>query len=558
MRAEAKTLFNGANSPASLVQVQNSHPMLLARGNIMRLSCGRRTPHLAPLNEPGVRRRIFSRAKITAFLQQGSIIAQADVNIVRSRFQDGRRMKLGRYTLLAALNSFFVQLPNLIRTTTFRWTAGAFAVCIVLFSGFVYWEAADYMLAKTDAALTEECLAIAGDSPDRQLNAIDDRLSQDPRHIKLAGLFGPDGHRIAGNLESLPPGLKIDAPVQSAAAIRIDQKGAEKMTVRAIARSLPNGNLLVIAGNIDELTQLAEVVARALLLGLPLALGLSLVIGMVLSVRAQRRVDEFNTLVRSIVAGDLRQRLLTGGLDHPFDKLAETANRMLDEIEALVQEMAGVGNEIAHDLRTPLTRVRLALERGRANAETLEELRAVTDRAIGGVDQALTIITTLLRIAEIEYGSRLGGLENVALADLVREVGDLYEPIAEDKHITLRVVSREDATVRGDRGLLLEAVANLVDNALKFTPAGGYVELALVHGKNESIVRVTDSGPGIRENEREAVTRRFYRCDQSRTTFGFGLGLSLVSAIVKLHGFRLTIAAGPGCVAEIACALPSV
>ena len=460
--------------------------------------------------------------------------------------------------MVAGMDSFSVQLPDFVRTTIFRWTASAFAVCIVLFSAFVYWEAADYMLAKTDAALTEECLAIAGDSPDRQLNAIDDRLSQDPRRVRLAGLFGPDGHRIAGNLERLPPGLKINFLVQSAAAIRIDPRGAEKMTVRAIARRLPNGNVLVVAGNIDELTQLAEVIARTLLLGLPLALGLSLVIGMVLSVRAQKRVAEFNTLVHRIVAGDLRQRLPTQGLDHPFDKLAETANRMLDEIEILVQEMAGVGNEIAHDLRTPLTRVRIGLERGRANAKSLDELQAVTDRAIGGVDQALTIITTLLRIAEIEYGGRLGSLNNVALADLIREVGDLYEPIAEDKHITLRVVSADEATVRGDRDLLLEAVANLVDNALKFTPAGGYVELALVRGKNESIVRVSDSGPGIRESERETVTRRFYRSEKSRTTLGFGLGLSLVSAIVKLHGFRLTIGAGPGCVAEIACALPSV
>jgi signal transduction histidine kinase len=220
--------------------------------------------------------------------------------------------------------------------------------------------------------------------------------------------------------------------------------------------------------------------------------------------------------------------------------------------------MAGVGNEIAHDLRTPLTRVRLALERGRANARTLEELQAFTDRAIGGVDQSLTIITRLLRIAAIEYDSRLSGFENVALADLVSEVGDLYEPIAEDRHITLRVVTGDDAAVRGDRDLLLEAVANLVDNAVKFSPAGGHVELALVRGNNECIIRVSDTGPGIQENERESVTRRFYRSDKSRTTLGFGLGLSLVSAIVKLHGFRLTITTGPGCVAEIACALPSV
>jgi signal transduction histidine kinase len=466
-------------------------------------------------------------------------------------------MKTRRYATLAIPDSIAV-LPDSVRTATFRWTAGAFAVCIVLFSAFVYWKAADYLLAKTDDALTEASFAIADDPPDRQLNAIDDRLSEDPRRVKLAGLFGADGHRIAGNLTSLPHGLKMDAPVQSAAAIRIDQKGPEEMRIRAIARKLPNGNVLVIGRNIDELKMLAEVIARALLLGLPVALGLGLVIGMVLSVRAQKRVAEFNTLVHRIVAGDLRQRLPTLGLDYPFDKLAETANRMLDEIETLVQEMAGVGNEIAHDLRTPLTRVRLALERGRANASTLEELQAVTDRAIGGVDQSLTIITKLLRIAAVEYDSRLSGFDNVALADIVREVGDLYEPIAEDKHVTLSVVAADDGTARGDRDLLLEAVANLVDNALKFTPAGGHVKLALVRGNNANIIRVSDSGPGIRESEQEAVTRRFYRSDKSRTTFGSGLGLSLVSAIVKLHGFRLTMSTGPGCVAEIACALPAV
>jgi signal transduction histidine kinase len=467
-------------------------------------------------------------------------------------------MALDHYTMFAGLDLSSVQLPDFVRTTTFRWTAFAFMLCIVLFSVFVYWEAAEYMLAETDAAITEESLAVAADPSDRQLIAIDDRLRQDPRRIKLAGLFGSDGHRIAGNLASLPHGLKIDAPAQGAAVIRLDQNSQEAMTVRAIARRLPNGNVLVIARNIDDLKKLAEVVARALLLGLPFALGLGLVIGMILSVRAQKRVAELNTLVRCIVAGDLRQRLATQGLDHPFDKLAEIANGMLDEIEAVVKEMAGVGNEMAHDLRTPLTRVRLALERGLANAKTIEELQAVTERAIAGVDHALTIITTLLRIAEIQYGGRLGGFEKIALASVVREVGDMYEPIAEDKHITLQVLPCDDATVCGDRDLLVEAIANLVDNALKFTPSGGRVELALVHGKNQSIVRVSDTGPGIGEHEREAVTRRFYRADKSRNSFGFGLGLSLVSAIVKLHGFQLTIAAGPGCVAEIACALPSV
>src|SRR6202011_1338702 len=152
----------------------------------------------------------------------------------------------------------------------------------------------------------------------------------------------------------------------------------------------------------DLLKELAEAMARALLVALPFAIGLSLPICAILSVRVQRRVTDLNALVRRIMSGNLSERVPVSGLDHPFDKLAAIANGMLDEIEVLVTEMAGVGNEIAHDLRTPLTRVRIGLERGRANATTLAELQAVTDRAIGGLDQSLTIITALLRITEIE------------------------------------------------------------------------------------------------------------------------------------------------------------
>jgi signal transduction histidine kinase len=456
--------------------------------------------------------------------------------------------------MFAAPGLFSVTFPDFVRTTTFRWTSIAFAVCILLFSAFVYWEAAATMRASMDANITDESLILAAETPNRQLNAIEDRLSADPRRVKLAGLFGADGQRLTGNIERLPPGLAINAPVQTAEVVRIDQHGHESMAVRAVARSLPNGEVLVIARHNGEIKDLAEVIARALLLALPVALCLSLAIGMILSVRVQRRVAELNALVRRIVGGDLRERIPVAGLDHPFDKLAVIANRMFDEIEILVGEMANVGNEIAHDLRTPLTRVRVGLERGRANAKTLEELQSVTDRAIGGVDQALIIITALLRITEIENSRGRASFGNASLADLVGEVGDLYEPIAEDKHVTLRVTAEQDAKVSCDRSLLLEAVANLVDNAVKFAPEGGSVTLALVRDANESIIRISDTGPGIADGEREAVMRRFYRSDKSRNTVGVGLGLSLVSAIVKLHGFRLTLSTGPGCVAEIVCA----
>jgi signal transduction histidine kinase len=446
-----------------------------------------------------------------------------------------------------------VNLPDFVRTTTFRWTSIGFVVCILLFSAFVYWEAAAYMQTRMDAAIAEESIAIASNKPDRQLNAIEDRLSEDPRRIKLAGLFDAEGHRILGNVENLPPGLAIDATVQTARIIRLDQRGQEMMTVRAVARRLPDGNVLVIGRHDGELKELAEVMARALLVALPFALGLSLAIGAILSVRVQRRVTGLYTLVRRIVSGNLSERVPLAGLDHPFDKLATIANGMLDEIEILVTEMAGVGNEIAHDLRTPLTRVRIGLERGRANATTLAELQAVTDRAIGGLDQSLTVITALLRITEIENCRGKVDFSEVALADIVHEVEDLYDPIAEDKHVTLRVASGGDATAYCDRDLFFEAVTNLVDNAVKFTPAGGSVDIALVSGENENIIRISDTGPGIAEDERDAVMRRFYRSDKSRNTQGSGLGLSLVSAIVKLHGFRLTLNTGAGCVAEIAC-----
>ena len=226
-------------------------------------------------------------------------------------------------------------------------------------------------------------------------------------------------------------------------------------------------------------------------------------------------------------------------------------------LEEALQEAKVVGDNIAHDLRTPLTRIRLRLERGREHAATLEELRAVADQAMAGLDQSLATITALLRITEIEHSRRREGFGEVQLAALVREVGDLYDPIAENKGIILRVEAPDEATVRGDRDLLFEAVANLVDNAVKFTPEGGRVALALLHQEAETVIRVSDTGPGIPEIEREAVTQRFYRSDQSRNIKGLGLGLSMVAAIIKLHSFRFRISPGPGCTAEIACPHPN-
>ena len=446
-------------------------------------------------------------------------------------------------------------LPDFIRTTTFRWTlaiAGAFVLYTLVLFGFVYWQTAAYLISENDTLLAEELRIFAANAPEQRLAEIDDRLRKDPRRIKIAGLFGADGHRIVGNIETLPGGLTPDVPT-AAVVVRLEGADRENQKVKLAAHPLPSGEILVIGRNIDEIAEIAEIVWRALALGLLPAFGLAVAVGMVLSLRALGRLSDVNRRIHRIVAGDLRERLPTRGSDDPFDQLAGSVNRMLGEIEGLIHEIAGVGDDIAHDLRTPLTRVRVRLERGREHATTLGELRVAVDQAIAGLDQSLAIITALLRIAEIEHSRRLEGFSEVRLAALVREVGDLYEPIAEDKRVALAVEAADEAIVRGDRDLLFEAVANLVDNAVKFTPEGGRVDLALLRRDGETVIRVRDTGPGIPESEHKEVTKRFYRSDKSRCTEGLGLGLSLVAAIVKLHDFRFTITAGPGCTAEIVC-----
>jgi signal transduction histidine kinase len=455
----------------------------------------------------------------------------------------------------AAWASSSVRLPDFARTTTFRWTlaiAGTVVLYTLMLFGFVYLQTADYMMSESDVLLANELSVFAANTPEQRLAEIDDRLRKDPRHIKVAGLFGADGHRIAGNIESLPGGLAPDVPT-GVVVVRIDGGQREMQKVRLAMHPLPGGEILVIGRNIDEIAEIAEIVGRALALGLLPASAFAVAIGMMLSLRALGRLSDVNRRIQRIVAGDLRERLPTRGSSDPFDQLAVGVNRMLGEIEALVHEIAGIGDNIAHDLRTPLTRVRVRLERGRKHASTLEESRAVADQAIAGLDQSLTMITGLLRIAEIEHSRRLDRFSEVLLGPLLREVGDLYEPIAEDKRVAFRVGATDEAVVHGDRDLLFEAVVNLVDNAVKFTPEGGRVDLALLRHDGEIVIRVSDTGPGIPETEREAVTKRFYRSDKSRSTEGLGLGLSLVAAIVKLHSFRLTIAPGPGCTMEIVC-----
>ena len=449
--------------------------------------------------------------------------------------------------------------PQFIRSTTFHWAlavAGVLAVFVIALFGFIYWKTDDYLIARSDTMIARQLNYIAGLPAERRLMAIAEHLEQDSRGVQYAGLFGADGRKIAGNLEQVPPELTTNDSVQSVSVVRMLPAGPQTRVIRAIARRMSDGSALVIGREVDETREISHVVGQALALGLVPAFCLCLLAGAWLSMRAQKRVEEVNQRVQRIIAGDLRERLPHRNVDDPFSKLAAIVNGMLDEMETMIHALAGVGNDIAHDLRTPLTRARLTLERGRTNATSLEQLQTVVDKAVANLDQSLSIITALLRLAEIENSRRSAAFGSVPLHEMLVEVCDIYEPIAENKNIELRVEVGHPLNVLGDRDLLFEAVANLVDNAVKFTPEGGKVGIELIRGDDKTIVRVTDSGSGISEQDREVVLRRFYRSDKMRNTPGVGLGLNLVAAIVKLHGFRLAIHSGPGGRMEIICPDP--
>lgn len=451
-----------------------------------------------------------------------------------------------------------MNLPRFARTATFRLSVTFSAACVVsglLLFTVIYQQTKAFETARSAAFMAMEARTVLNAPEDRIVWTVTNRFSNEYRDMTFAALFAADGHLIAGDLEHVPPGLAADGRPHAVDVVRPDGHGQQGVV--AMAFQLPNGRLLVLGRVVSVLTQLEEIVARALILGIIPAVGLALSAGIWLSRSAARRVKAVNQSIERIMQGNIHERLPMLGIDDEFDQLANSVNRMLAQIERLLGEVQAVGDNIAHDLRTPLARVRTLLERGRNKARTKEHLDEVTERAIAGLDQALTVITALLRIGEIEGGQRKSAFGDVDLNEIIREVGDLYAPIAETKQIDFNVEAEATTSVHGDRDLLIEAIANLLDNAIKFVPHGGLVRLTVTDSEQGPVIRVSNTGPGIPPEERAAVMKRFYRLDKSRHIGGSGLGLSIVLAIATLHDFDIGISdARPGCTFELRCYAP--
>ena len=431
---------------------------------------------------------------------------------------------------------------KLFRTSTFQLTvlyALMLAVSTLVVGAFLYWSTIGLLQRQTDSTIEVEISGLREQHRLRGLNGlsqlIGDRIRRgdDPEALYL---FADRQLRpLAGNMQEWPD-LVSRADGWHSFSNRIDGK---TVPARARVLALPEGLVLLVGRDISDLDALLRLVAIALGWGTGLMIALSLVGGAFMSNRALRRVENINETTRGIMTGDLSQRVVTRGTDDEYDQLAGNLNRMLDQIENLMGGIRHVGDSIAHDLRTPLTRIRYSLEEAATGVDP-DQTRARVKTAIDDVDRLLATFSALLRIARIESGSYVVRRESVSLPELVQDALELYDVMADEKSIEITHELTCDTNIPGDRDLIFQLISNLLDNALKYTPVHGNVHVAVVQEDSSVVVSVADSGCGIPADQLDNVTRRFFRVDKSRQHPGSGLGLSLVQAVADYHGAKLS------------------
>ena len=365
-----------------------------------------------------------------------------------------------------------------------------------------------------------------------QLRVVDLRP---PRRYYL--LQDGSGERIAGNIPPMKPvegGVVL--PVSSLFPDRSSKPDdpLDAYPVVALGQRLEHGEFLLVGENRYRAVKAQEAIIRAFGWGIVITVLLAAAGGAALGIGFLRRIEEINRTTRSIMDGNLSQRVPARGGGDEMDQLALNLNAMLDRIQMLMESVKRVSDDIAHDLRTPLSRLRHQLETARGKAGPGED--AVIEQSIAELDSILETFSALLRIAQIEAGARKAAFSHVSLGQIVSSVAEAYAPVAEDRGQRLEAVVDRTTSIHGDRELLTQLVANLIENPLRHCPAGVEISVGLRQEAAATILYVADTGPGIPAAEREKVFRRFYRLETSRTTPGSGLGLAIVKAIAELHG----------------------
>jgi signal transduction histidine kinase len=461
-------------------------------------------------------------------------------------------------------------LGKLLRTTAFQLTL-VYLVVFALFAAFLV----GYFALNTRRLINEQIVGTV----DTEVTALTDQYNQagirrlvvivDVRSRRpgssLYLVTTPTGEGLAGNVGSLEPGiLEHNGWVETAYRRLEEPESAEHNALVRVSR-LPGGIRLLVGRDLDERERMFHIVTVAGRWSVALVVVLGVLGGIFVSRRVLNRVEAMTATAQTIMAGDLSGRLSVTGSGDEFDRLALNLNGMLERIDSLMRGLKEVTDNVAHDLKTPLTRLRNRAEAALRMGKTDGDYRGVLEETIEESEGLIRTFDALLMIARAESGEIRDGMAEFDIADVARDVGELYEPLAEDKGLKLQIETNEHATVKGNRELVSQALANLVDNAIKYAAPGAKqangeragIVVETSADKDHIMLSVSDHGPGIPAGDRSRVVERFVRLEQSRTEPGSGLGLSLVSAVARLHGGELKLEDNaPGLTARIA--LPRV
>ncbi len=459
---------------------------------------------------------------------------------------------------------FSGRLHNTWHSATFRLGIrfmALFAVSFLIVGALIYWQTESLMERELrgliDAEIAEMQDFYTRFGPDRVASEIEERLDDDPFWVTF--MLDSECRPIAGNSEWMGRGHRpfdlcqnVDEDGWVLFEVDVGQTGAGSSGSAydddIYGRLMPlSDDHDIIAGRMaGNLEDAQNIMFDALSWGLLVTLALAFVGSVSLARSVNNRLENMNRISRQIRRGDLSRRMPSSKGGDEFDRLGGNLNEMLDQIETLMVGVRDVSNAIAHDLRTPLTRLRNHLEQLQEDAADAE-MRGKIEETLGEADSLLQTFSSLLRIAQIEAGNRRREFGEVELNDLIDDVVELYEPLAAEKNVHLRATAKGKINASGDRDLLFQAISNVVDNAIKYTPPDGSVAIELDSTPTSARIDVLDSGSGIPESERERVFERFYRLEKHRGSFGSGLGLSLVSAVVSLHGGTISLLNGdPG------------
>lgn len=434
------------------------------------------------------------------------------------------------------------QKRRLFHSYTFRLAllyAIMFSTSTLIIFYFFYLFTASYMTEQMDNTIQAEIQGLAERYNQEGLNGLTELIAERVNRQQATGnsIYLLTTYRLeplVGNLDRWPKNAQINDDWLEF-KLEINEQTNETHLARAKIFRLPGSYGLLVGRDINQLTEAKRRIIQALTWGLAMMVLLAFLGGLVLSRRTVRKIERINQTAQSIMSGDLSKRVPLTNRNDDFDQVADNLNQMLDRIQALMEDIRRVSDNIAHDLKTPLARLRQHLEKARLQEPASSKSAQNLEQSIREADSLLVTFNALLRIARIEAGQLTAGFTQIDYCTLLEDIVEFYEPLMEDKYQTLETGLDTHILSWGDRDLLFQALANLIENAIKYTPEKGNISLTLTRHVDDVIITISDNGPGIPESEYENVFRRFYRLDQSRTASGNGLGLSMVAAVISMH-----------------------